>query len=232
MLSFSLTFQVTKECKLGSRTEVDLVEVENKLDASLDLRWPSKVASQVARHDTTMTQFQVWPPPLSPPIGTVMVLQIITLLAQRTHLSLNWRISSKQILQYKHIGNAYMGVGCSGHGVVHNLKLRIEDQTYCEAMNRFSSPFPYQNIILSILLFLCDAWDGIMWFLCSSLVLAYLMCGLALIIMPWCCRLTWPAEPVSCERCRRRRRPWQHTSWHCGRRGTTCTTTSSRPQHR
>ncbi|XP_050719269.1 uncharacterized protein LOC126999979 isoform X2 [Eriocheir sinensis] len=52
------SYQVTKECKLGSRTEVDLVEVENKLDASLDLRWPSKVASQVARHDTTMTQFQ------------------------------------------------------------------------------------------------------------------------------------------------------------------------------
>lgn len=44
---------------MGSGTEVDLLDVENKLDASLDLRWPSKVASQVARHDSTMMQLQV-----------------------------------------------------------------------------------------------------------------------------------------------------------------------------
>ncbi|XP_063859838.1 uncharacterized protein LOC135100657 isoform X2 [Scylla paramamosain] len=52
------SYQVTKECKLGSGAEVDLLNVENKLDASLDLRWPSKVASQVARHDSTMMHLQ------------------------------------------------------------------------------------------------------------------------------------------------------------------------------
>ena len=52
-------FKVTKECKLGSGAEVDLLDIENHLDASMDLRWPSKVASQVARHDSTMMQLQV-----------------------------------------------------------------------------------------------------------------------------------------------------------------------------
>ncbi|MPC39177.1 hypothetical protein E2C01_032702 [Portunus trituberculatus] len=53
------SYQITKECKLGNGAEVDLMDVENKLDASLDLRWSSKVASQVARHDSTMMQLQV-----------------------------------------------------------------------------------------------------------------------------------------------------------------------------
>ncbi|KAK3883634.1 hypothetical protein Pcinc_012044, partial [Petrolisthes cinctipes] len=51
-------YQVTKECKLGAGSESDLSAVAGQLATSLDLRWPSKVSSQVTRHNTTMTRLQ------------------------------------------------------------------------------------------------------------------------------------------------------------------------------
>ncbi|XP_042879888.1 uncharacterized protein LOC122258165 [Penaeus japonicus] len=52
------TCQVSRECKLGVGAEADLTAVEDKLAASLDLRWPGKIASQQARHVATMKQLQ------------------------------------------------------------------------------------------------------------------------------------------------------------------------------
>ncbi|XP_042892310.1 uncharacterized protein LOC122266583 [Penaeus japonicus] len=52
------TCQVSRECKLGVGAEADLTAVEDKLAASLDLRWPGKIASQQARHIATMKQLQ------------------------------------------------------------------------------------------------------------------------------------------------------------------------------
>nr|XP_045592798.1 cilia- and flagella-associated protein 44-like [Procambarus clarkii] len=58
LTSLRHTYQVTKGCKLGPGGEADMGIVQEKLGTSLDMRWQSKVASQMTRHDTTMTQLQ------------------------------------------------------------------------------------------------------------------------------------------------------------------------------
>ncbi|XP_047474425.1 uncharacterized protein LOC125028883 isoform X2 [Penaeus chinensis] len=52
------TCQVSRECKLGVGAEADLTAVEEKLAASLDLRWPGKIANQQSRHIANMKQLQ------------------------------------------------------------------------------------------------------------------------------------------------------------------------------
>nr|XP_027236226.1 uncharacterized protein LOC113827530 [Penaeus vannamei] len=52
------TCQVSRECKLGVGAEADLSAVEEKLTASLDLRWPGKIANQQSRHVANMKQLQ------------------------------------------------------------------------------------------------------------------------------------------------------------------------------
>nr|XP_053640128.1 uncharacterized protein LOC128694174 [Cherax quadricarinatus] len=56
--SLQHTYQVTKECKFGLGAEADMGVVQDKLGTSLELRWTGKVASQMTRHDNTMSQLQ------------------------------------------------------------------------------------------------------------------------------------------------------------------------------